>query len=436
MRSPARSALGGGTLAARLVLAILAGTPAALLAAQTPGVTASTAGQPTSAAGLVPLARGLTFTVTSHVGLVTNRGSVPIADTEIIYSVQGADASRVTLTFLLSAQSGTAAGKLIAPAPKTFIRIVRREDLRSAAREKVLFGSDDPQLLPGQTFAGTSAAVLASLAGTGRVAFVLGLNEPEEGLQALSGMASALPSASEGSGMSPVLTSGLAMLLGSPARHYYRGTLARVGPDEPFSVLLDGRRTTLPAVHVRGELKFADRTITPELWWLDQPDNPLTLKWAIGGNYEIVTRIDRAPPAQGDGRGVAGASGAGQLDAGLTGRTCRAELTGVYFTTASAQVLDVSLPALRRFAALLAQHPDWEVTVEGHTDNIGSAGYNLDLSSRRAQAVREVLVSRFGVPAAKLKAKGYGLTRPVESNATDQGRAHNRRVEVSRRCTA
>jgi outer membrane protein OmpA-like peptidoglycan-associated protein len=379
-------------------------------------------------ATVVPLVRGLTFTVTSHVGWQTNRGSVPVADTEIVYSVEAADASRVHLRFLLSARSGTAVGKLIEAAPASFVRIVRREDLQSATREKVLFGSDDPQLLPGQTYASTSAAVLAALAGTGKVAFVLGINEPEEGLQALSGMAGAMPSG--GGGVSPMVFSGIQMLLGGATRHYYRGTLTRVGPDEPFSVLLDGRRATLPAVHARGELKFADRTITPQLWWLDQPGNPLTLKWAIGGSYEIVTRINRPPPAQ---SGSASA-GAAPVAAGLASHACRAELTGVYFTTASAQVLDVSLPALQRFAALLAQHPDWKLTIEGHTDDIGSAQYNLDLSTRRAQAVRQALVGRFGVPAAKLEAKGYGLTRPVESNATDQGRAHNRRVEVSRHC--
>ena len=411
-RAPVR-ALGGLLAAALAVTAVAAAPPAG----------------PRPGERLVPFVPGLTFTVTSHVGLVSNRGSLPIADTEIIYSVERADASRVTLRFLLSAQSGTAAGKLLAPAPKSFERILRREDLTSAMREKVLFGSDDPQLLPGQTYAGTSAAVLAALRGAGRVAFVLGINEPDEGLGALSGMAAALPG--DGGGPPPLVVSGVQMLLGAPSRHYYRGTLVRVGADEPFSVLLDGRRTTVPAVHVRGEMRFADRTISPELWWLDEPDDPLTLKWAIGGNYEVVTRIDRAPPAQGGG-----GTGAAQMAAGLGGRDCRAELTGVYFTTASAQVLDVSLPVLQRFAALLRQHPDWEVTIEGHTDNVGSAAYNLDLSSRRAQAVRETLVTRFGVPAARLKARGYGFTRPIESNATDQGRAHNRRVEVSRRCAA
>src|SRR6185437_5557059 len=178
-------------------------------------------------ASVVPLVRGLTFTVTSHVGWQTNRGSVPVADTEIVYSVEAADASRVQLRFLLSARSGTAVGKLVEAAPASFVRIVRREDLQSATREKVLFGSDDPQLLPGQTYASTSAAVLAALAGTGKVAFVLGINEPEEGLQALSGMAGAMPSGGSGSGASPMVFSGIQMLLGGAARHYYRGALTR-----------------------------------------------------------------------------------------------------------------------------------------------------------------------------------------------------------------
>src|SRR6185437_672509 len=423
-----------GALGACAVEALAMSLAALALAAPLPATAAARAAdQLEPAAKRVPLAQGLVFTVTSHVGLVTNRGSVPVADTEIVYSVAAADANRVTLHFLLSAASGTAAGKLIEPAPKSFTRIVRREDLQSAMREKVLFGSDDPELLPGQTFAGTSAAVLAALAGSGKVAFVLGINEPEQGLAGLSSVADALPDASSGTGVSPIFTSALQMLLGSPARHYYRGVLTRVGRDEPFSVLLDGRRSILPAVHVRGELKFADRTITPELWWLDEPGNPLTLKWAIGGSYEIVTRIDR-PPAQSGSAG--GGTAAARVAAGLAGHACRAELAGVYFTTGSAQVLDASFPALRRFAALVAQHPDWDLTIEGHTDNIGSAEYNLDLSTRRAEAVRQALVGRFGVSAARLKSKGFGLTRPVESNATDQGRAHNRRVEVSRRCAA
>jgi outer membrane protein OmpA-like peptidoglycan-associated protein len=361
---------------------------------------------------------------------------VPIADTEIVYSIQSADASSVSYRFDLSAASGTAAGQLLQQAPTSFVRSVRRADLATAARERVLFGSDDPEVMPGQTYAGTSAAVLASLRDTGKVAFVLGVNEPDAGLSALAAnVGTALPADGNAGGVQPMVLSGVQALLGSPARHYYRGELERIGADEPFSVLLDGHRANVPAVHARGQLKFADRTITAELWWLDDARDPMTLRWQIGENYEVVTRIDRAPTA-GAGGGPAGSGppATTPVAAGLGGKACRAELTGVYFTTASARVLDASLPALQRFAALLSAHPDWQVTVEGHTDNIGSAAYNLDLSTRRAEAVRTVLVNRYAIPAARLQAKGYGLSRPVESNATDQGRAHNRRVEVSRRC--
>ena len=87
-------------------------------------------------------------------------------------------------------------------------------------------------------------------------------------------------------------------------------------------------------------------------------------------------------------------------------------------------------------SALLLANPTWSVTIEGHTDNIGSAEYNLNLSNRRAAAVRDSLTSRYHVPATKITAKGFGLTKPRESNATDEGRARNRRVEIARACGA
>lgn len=360
---------------------------------------------PAGAPEPVPLVKGLVFTTTAHAGLTTSAGSVPVADTEAVYSVVGTGDERIMFRFSVSAPADSSAGKLLDQVPHSFDREVRREDLRAAARLTVFWNSTDPPLLPGQTFATTSSTVLQTLRDTGRIAFILGVNEPEKGLESVSAL---LP------------------FLGV-SRHYYRGTLERVGASEPFSVLLDGRRTTVPAVHVRGTLTFSDRTITPQIWWLDDASNPLTLKWIVGSVYETVTRIDR--PLTGTGSATTVADG-------LTGRSCRAELSGVYFTTASAQVLDASMPALERFAALMNQHPNWQITVEGHTDNIGSAPYNMDLSSRRADAVRDVLIRRFAVPAAKLQSHGYGLTRPVETNATDEGRAHNRRVEVSRQCNS
>jgi OOP family OmpA-OmpF porin len=80
----------------------------------------------------------------------------------------------------------------------------------------------------------------------------------------------------------------------------------------------------------------------------------------------------------------------------------------------------------------MRQNPSWRFQIEGHTDSDGGAAYNLALSQRRAQAVVDDLVKRYGIARSRLIAKGYGLTRPVASNATDAGKALNRRVELVR----
>jgi outer membrane protein OmpA-like peptidoglycan-associated protein len=83
---------------------------------------------------------------------------------------------------------------------------------------------------------------------------------------------------------------------------------------------------------------------------------------------------------------------------------------------------------------MLKRHPDWSLAIEGHTDSIGGAASNKALSERRAGAVRAALISAFGIDASRLRASGFGATRPKESNATLDGRARNRRVEVVRPC--
>src|SRR5262249_22384211 len=270
---------------------------------------------------------------------------------------------RGVFQYTCSGPGDAAAGKLLEAVPHQLERQVRREDLRSAARLTVMYGSTDPATMPGQTFATASSAVLQALHESGKAAFVLGVNEPEQGLAGLGALAGAIrPSGDPASGQAFV-ASGVAALMSSlgVTRHYYRGTLERVGV-EPFPVLLGGRRTTVPALHAGGTFTFTDRTIAPQFWWLDDVKNPITLKWAIAGVYETVTRIDwpvvtTVPAAQ-------------AFAETLAGQSCRAELSGVYFTTASAQVLDASLPALERFAALVKAHPDWQLSIEGHTDNI------------------------------------------------------------------
>lgn len=83
---------------------------------------------------------------------------------------------------------------------------------------------------------------------------------------------------------------------------------------------------------------------------------------------------------------------------------------------------------IRRVADFLAANDDVVAVVEGHTDSAGSDEYNQGLSERRAAAVRQVLIERFGVSAARVTSVGFGESRPVTSNASAEGRAQNRRV--------
>ncbi len=103
-------------------------------------------------------------------------------------------------------------------------------------------------------------------------------------------------------------------------------------------------------------------------------------------------------------------------------------LEQIKFKFNSAEILD-SQPLLDAVAKTLAEHPEIKhLRVEGHTDNVGSAAYNKDLSRRRAASVERALVAS-GVDKKRLSSSGFGLERPTEDNATDEGRAANRRVE-------
>ncbi|MCF3974774.1 OmpA family protein [Paracoccus salsus] len=102
---------------------------------------------------------------------------------------------------------------------------------------------------------------------------------------------------------------------------------------------------------------------------------------------------------------------------------------GVLFATNSAAVSGVAQNDLYAVARNLNQYPNSRVEVIGHTDSTGTAAYNQDLSQRRAQSVAGILAAA-GVSSARLVAVGRGATQPVASNATESGRAQNRRVEI------
>ncbi len=108
----------------------------------------------------------------------------------------------------------------------------------------------------------------------------------------------------------------------------------------------------------------------------------------------------------------------------------RVALYGIYFDTNKAEIKPESEPTLQEIARLLQADPGLKLYVVGHTDNVGSADYNIELSRRRAQAVVEALVSKYGISADRLSPYGVGLYAPVASNDTEEGRAKNRRVEL------
>jgi outer membrane protein OmpA-like peptidoglycan-associated protein len=101
----------------------------------------------------------------------------------------------------------------------------------------------------------------------------------------------------------------------------------------------------------------------------------------------------------------------------------------VLFVTNEATLLPNAQVRLNQVAEALLSTPDRDVLVEGHTDSRGTESYNLDLSRRRAEAVRAYLVSR-GYAAEHIRAEGIGKARPIAPNSSADGRANNRRVEI------
>jgi len=103
----------------------------------------------------------------------------------------------------------------------------------------------------------------------------------------------------------------------------------------------------------------------------------------------------------------------------------------VKFDFDKAVVKEDSQGDIRSLADFMKQYPQTSTVVEGHTDSVGSDAYNQNLSERRANAVRDVLVNQHGIDSGRVSAVGYGESRPIADNDSDAGRALNRRVEAA-----
>lgn len=110
------------------------------------------------------------------------------------------------------------------------------------------------------------------------------------------------------------------------------------------------------------------------------------------------------------------------------GQTIR--LNNIFFEFNKAELLPDSYEELDKVAAFLEANPTVEIELAGHTDNVGSDDYNMQLSQERAESVKNYLVGK-GIAENRLTAKGYGETQPIETNDEDWGREKNRRVEFT-----
>lgn len=332
---------------------------------------------------------GLTFVLAVHNPVAAPAGSgIAAGDYEMVVGVEAVTKNDVVLKTRIEAEDESQ--------HKLQLDIERRiptPDLDTSRLQVLGFHTRDAATLPGTTALGPSLEVLRDLRTTGRAEYSV-------------------------KNFNHLSTS--------------RGTLERASAQPvPFKVLINGQRTELPAMRVTGRLSYNGNTRPWEFYLLDHPKFPLTLRFAVGGvgkafpfDAEVtreIVRIDFPVPQQ------------HTVEDGLA-KACRVEVPGLYFDFNRATINPQSKPALDAVADLLRRHP-WNVTIEGHTDSVGSDAYNEDLSARRAAAVKTALVRDYSIASSRLASAGFGEKRPRETNDTIAGRARNRRVELVRDCS-
>jgi outer membrane protein OmpA-like peptidoglycan-associated protein len=268
-------------------------------------------------------------------------------------------------------------------------RVVRREDLRNSKILRTYFHEFDAQEFPG-TSPMFSAAMVNDVRSTGQTNATYLEIEPEFGTTVVS--------------------------------RTMTGTLKRVGTGTfTFTVPVNGVPEALRALHVAGRLADDGDGADFDYVVLDDPDNPLILR-AKGPEFSTsVTRIEFPVPT----------AAAGSLENRLA-KDRQALVYGIYFKFNRADIRPVSEPVLKEIAGILKNNPEWKLTIVGHTDNVGRDAANLDLSRRRSQSVRAALVERYGIDGSRLTTGGFGASQPQAKNDTPEGRARNRRVELTR----
>ncbi len=341
----------------------------------------------------IPLCRGLT---------IVTAISRPEGDYESIKTVAGADARAFTIAYSAQVPSGRGALR-----HWNMTRVVRREDLGTATLYAHTFHSKGSPLIPGSTALGVSTALLRALTrtGTAKLGLVAGENS------------------------------------GYPADRAHAGnfydyeetwTLQRVATTT-LRVTVNDTVVALPVVQVRGS--FIGSKV--DFWFLDDEENPLAIQYAFASSSGAPTEAQQLRVVKVTYRCSGTSRTASEermlgLERALRDQR-RAVIYDLFFDFDSDRIREESEPTLTEIAQVLRRNPDWRLAVEGHTDDVASDAYNLELSGRRAAAVKTALGSRFGIAGARLTTAGLGESRPRDRNDTLEGRARNRRVELVRR---
>lgn len=372
---------------------------------------AYTARADSPAAPHIPLCAGLT---------IVTAVSQPEGDYESIKRVESVTHDRIRIKY---SSEALVKDELSDDPPQlvhnTVYRSVRPDDLAASTLYEQQFYDGLPEVIPGTTAIGTSTAVLQQLKSKGR--------SPLSIFIAFSGEPSMDPD-----NMFYVFNNKM------------ESTITRVENEPvPVPVILNDVPVRLPAVHAKGDFQ-GDLT---EFFFLDDPANPITLQYRSGIGALQHVENDQIVAGSENGRqdrdvlqvvkifahcdtGTA-APGPSAVEDSLA-KTGRALVYDIYFNFNSATLRAESDPSLREIATALQRHPDWKLQVSGHTDNIGGDRPNVMLSQQRAAAVKTALAVRFHIDPQRLATSGYGASRPQDTNATLEGRARNRRVELVR----
>jgi len=378
-----------------------------------------------SIGSVVPMKRGLRITtaIQQSVGDYESMKTITSVSGEAVKMDYTADVPKAKNPFDNKPQ-GNSADEDKTQKVRTRRRILRT-DLDAAHEYAESFNSNGPETIPNTTALGVSASVLNDLKSKGEAQFsyaaiglkgalgnlIGGLNSMTGGMQNAPGGAGGTQSKDADDAMKELAALGKETC-----------TLKRVdNVTHAFPVLVNGQRTTLPAI--RATCK-SDDDVNAEFYFLDDPGNPLSLTWKLGSSDRLqVIKIDYVPDTP--------AAPAQDLEQKLA-KNEKVQIYGIYFDFASAKIKPESKPTLDEIAAVMKAHPDWKLRVDGHTDNVGGDAFNLELSRRRAASVKATLVEDYAIAPERLDTEGHGAAVPVETNSTMEGRARNRRVELSR----